>query len=137
MILETFKAVDWFLVDSIEEIEIPYKKAVVLEKESIAFSAFDGEGCIGCAGLMFWSADEAEVWLRMDKRILDSPRPAIRAIREGFDLVMPKVTARVFAWVDEDLPRNQRFIRWMGFTPTEETKVLYGKNIRLYESVRS
>lgn len=133
MRLEPFKAIDWFLVDSIEEIEIPYERAMLLEKKSIAFSAFDNIGCMGCAGMLFWSETEAEVWLRLDKRVIQTPRGVIRAIKEGFKILLPYSSGRVFAWVDEELPIAQRFIEWMGFIPSEKTKILYGKNIRLWE----
>jgi len=131
--IESFKAIDWFLDDPIEVIEMTYDRAVLLERRSVAFSVFDDKGCVGCGGFIFWTDNEAEAWIRLSKRSLGSMRAGIRAIKESFKVTRNVYTGYTFCWVEEGWPEAQRMVSWLGFTKAKEAKELNGKVYGLWE----
>ena len=49
-----YKAIDWYLENPLEPIALPGDIAYRLEKQGIAMSVYESEGCIGCGGLLFY-----------------------------------------------------------------------------------
>ena len=133
MHVEMFKAIDWFMDNPLEIINAPYDNIEKMEKQGIAFSVFDEEGCIGCGGYLLWKDQEAEAWLRLDKRALKKPIAIIGAIREGYKILSNVFKGRVYCWVNDTWPEAQRLVKWFKFVKQEESKDINGKRYFLWE----
>lgn len=121
-----FKAIDWYLDDPLEPIEAPLDIAQRLEDQGISMSLFDDEGCLGCGGMLRWPNNCTEVWVRIDRRGFMYKREGLRAIKEGFSVIMNVCETILFCWVDTKWPKAERMVQWLGFTPTSKTKELNG-----------
>jgi hypothetical protein len=133
MYVTMFKAIDWFMDDPLEIIETKYDNIQKMEKQGIAFSVFDNEGCLGCGGYLQWEENLAEAWLRLDKRALEYPVKAIHIIREGYRILSDVYKGEVYCWVDEDWPKAQRLVKWFGFVEADGYKTITNKVYRMWE----
>jgi hypothetical protein len=132
--LELFKAIDWFMDDPLEIVDVVYDNIQKMEKQGIAFSVFDDVGCIGCGGYIMWEENVAEAWIRLDKRALGHSVKGIRIIQEGFRVLANVYHGKVFCWVDETWPVAQRMVKWFGFVKQgNECRVINEKEYGYWE----
>ena len=133
MRIETFKAIDYFVEDPLEGITAPYEFAEQLENRGIGFSVFDKDGCIGCGGLLYWTDNQAEAWIRIARRALKNKRKGIEAIMEGMSAFTNVYKGHIFCWVNVDWHKAQRMVRWLGFEEKTELRELHGITYKLWE----
>jgi len=131
--IEQFKPEDWYLDNPIETIEAPDDAIKHLTKMGLGFSAFDGDKCIGCGGLIFWKENEAEAWMRLDKCVFDHTGKYIKVIMEIGLMCIDIYDGYIFCWVDESKPKYQRLVQWFGYTKRQELQIKDGNNYRLWE----
>lgn len=134
--IETFKAEDWYLNDPYEVIDCTPEAIKSIETLGMGISIFEDNKCIGSGGLIYWKEDEAEAWIRMDKCIVDRTYKYLRAIIEAVHIVSDLYEGYLFCWVNENLPVNQRFVEWFGFTKREEIQIKNDIPYRLWELIR-
>lgn len=121
MRIEKYKAIDWYVDDPLEFIKTPGDIACRIETQGVGMSVFDEEGCFGCGGLLFGPDNTAEVWVRIAKRGLKHKKSGLKAIREGFKILVNICKDPMFCWTNTAWPEAQRLVSWLGFTKTEET----------------
>ena len=128
-----YKAIDWYLENPLEPIALPGDIAYRLEKQGIAMSVYESEGCIGCGGLLFYENGTAEAWVRIDRTGLKHRKSGLRAIREGFKILTRVCKSKIFCWVDTEWEEAHRLVKWLGFIPGEESRELNNKTYLMWE----
>ena len=101
----------------------PATLAIRFEMDGPAFTAWQAQTLVGCAGVMIPWSGLGYAWAVVTDAARQSPRAIHRATREHLDqIIREHGLRRVEASVQADVPRNVKWARALGFDVESEMK---------------
>ena len=135
MIIRSFEKDDWKkITEPIETgaVDIDDNQLDMLTSRGIAITVEDEMGVVGCGGTFFYDDCNAELWIRLAKRVELKTMSIVDSICAGIKILTSMPDVKFYCRVRDGFRKGEKLAKWLGFKKIENHTVVDGVRYDTY-----